>query len=105
MVRMPSASVTIKCSVVTALEPRLDEGTEASYGFADDQRVHFAFAFIRIDSFGVGHVATHMVLEQDSVAAEQFSRIADGLATFDRGECFRQRRMLVFHQSLVLQLA
>jgi len=33
MVRMPSASVTITCSVVTALEPRLDEGAEASYGF------------------------------------------------------------------------
>src|SRR5262244_862781 len=36
MVRMPSASVTTTCSVVTALEPRLDEGAEASYGFADD---------------------------------------------------------------------
>src|SRR5262249_57075826 len=46
-----------------ALEPRLDEGAEASYGFADDQRVHFARAFIGIDSFGVGNEATNMVLE------------------------------------------
>src|SRR5262249_50716565 len=83
-------------------EPRLDEGAEASYGFADNQRVHFARAFIGIDSFRVGNEATDMVLEQDAVAAEQFARIADSLAAFDRGEGFRQRRMLVFHQSLVL---
>src|SRR5262245_38041931 len=124
MVRMPSASVTITCSVIkcirfprcrpqprsrsrsaAALERRLGEGAEASYGFSYDQRVHFARAFIGIDSFGVSNEATDMVLEQDAVAAEQFARIADSLAAFHRGEGFRQRRMLVFHQSLVLQLA
>src|SRR5262249_13388909 len=63
---------------------RLDEGAEASYGFADDQRVHFARSFIRIDSFGVGNEATDMVLEQDAVAAEHFARIADSLSAFDR---------------------
>src|SRR5262249_12421528 len=88
-----------------ALERRLGEGAEASYGFSYDQRVHFARAFIGIDSFGVSNEATDMVLEQDAVAAEQLARIADSLAAFHRGEGFRQRRMLVFHQSLVLQLA
>src|SRR5262249_31675288 len=67
-VRMPSASVTITCSVVTTLELRLNEGAEASYGFADDQCVHFACTFIGIDGFGVGNEATDMVLEQDAVA-------------------------------------
>ena len=66
-----------------ALEPRLDEGAEASYGFSYDQRVRFARAFIGIDSFGVGNEATDVVLEQDAVAAEQFARIADSLAAFD----------------------
>src|SRR5262245_43534243 len=64
MVRMPSTSVTITCSVVKALEPRLSKCAEAGYGFADDQRVHIARAFIGIGSFGVGNVATHMVLER-----------------------------------------
>jgi hypothetical protein len=37
----PSASVTITCSVVTALEPRLDEGAEASDGFSFRVCLHF----------------------------------------------------------------
>ena len=40
---------------------RLDEGAEAGDGFADDQRIHLARAFIGIDSFGVGNEATNMV--------------------------------------------
>ena len=58
----------------------LDEGAAAGDGFADNQRVHLARAFIRIDGFGVGDETTDMVLQQDAVAVEQFPRIADGLA-------------------------
>ena len=89
---------------VTWAAQRLDEGAQAGDGLADDQRVHLARALVGVDRLGVGHEAPDMVLEQDAVAAEQLARIADGLAAFDRAERLRQRRMLVLHQSLVLQL-
>jgi hypothetical protein len=41
---------------------------------ADDQRVHLTRACVGIDRLSVGDEAPNMVLEQDAVTAEQFSR-------------------------------
>ena len=62
-----------------------DEGTQSRNGLADDQRVHLPCALIGVNCSVIGHEASDVVLEQDAVATEQLARIADGLATFDRG--------------------
>ena len=61
------------------------EGTQSRNGLADDQRVHLPCALIGVNCSVIGHEASDVVLEQDAVATEQLARIADGLATFDRG--------------------
>src|SRR6516165_2545611 len=82
----------------------LHKGAQSGDRFADDQRVHFAGALIRINGFGVGDKAANMIVQENAVAAEQFARMADRLAALDGAICFSQRCLLVGHDTLALQL-
>ena len=66
----------------------LRKGAQSGDRFAHDQSVHFACALIRINCLSVGDKAAHMIVQENAVAAEQFARIADGLAAFDSAICF-----------------
>ncbi len=55
---------------------RLDKRAEAGNRPANDERIHFAGAFVGVNRFGVGYEAAHLVVEQDAVAPQQFAGIA-----------------------------
>ena len=64
---------------------------------ADDQRLHRLGALERVDRLDVGHVAHHVVLEQDAVAAEQVAGLGDHPARLARVVELRQARDRVRH--------
>jgi len=61
--------------------PYLHKSAEACDSAANNQRIHFAGTFVGVNCFGIGHEATDMVIEQDTVAGQQFAGIAHRLAT------------------------
>src|SRR4051794_6487699 len=54
-----------------------DEGAQSGDRLADNQRIHLSRAFIRINRFGISHETSDVVREQNAVAAEQLTRIAN----------------------------
>jgi len=65
---------------------RSDEGAQASDGLSNNEGIHLSRALIRVDCLRVGDKAADMVVEQDTVAAEQFAGIADRFSAFDSAE-------------------
>src|ERR1700733_1598634 len=82
----------------------LYERAQSRNRLADDQRVHLPGTLVGVDRFGIGHEPTDMIFEQDAVAAEQFTRIADGFAAFDGAERLGERCVFVTHHAFVLKL-
>src|SRR6266699_6371694 len=48
----------------------LDKRAEARDRPAHNERVHFAGAFVGVNSLGIGHLAPHLVVEQDAVTSQ-----------------------------------
>src|SRR6516225_9997934 len=65
---------------------RSDEGAQACDGLSNNEGIHLSRALIRVDCLRVGDKAADMVVEQDTVAAEQFAGIADRFSAFDSAE-------------------
>jgi hypothetical protein len=70
----------------------------------DDQGVHLPFALVGVDCFRVCDEASDVMLQQDSVVAQQFVCLTDGFAHPDRTPGLRERRMPILCAPLVLQL-
>src|SRR5260370_5789209 len=66
--------------------------------------VHLARALVSVESFRIGDVPSHVVVDKDTVGSHDFTGVAHGVAHLNGAECLRERRVLVFHLSLVLQL-
>src|ERR1700744_810825 len=81
-----------------------NKSAEAGNRLADDQRVHLSRPFVRINCLGSRDEAADMVLQENAVAAKQFAGVANRLTAFDGTKSLGQRRMLVAHLALVLQL-
>src|SRR5437870_2946547 len=81
-----------------------DEGAEAGYGFPDDELLHLERALVGVERLGIREEPRHVVVEEDAVAAEQLPRPRDDLARADGGECLRERRVLVRHLPLLVEL-
>ncbi len=60
------------------------EGPDAGDVAADDQRLHRLGPLVRVDRLDVGHVPNHVVLQQDSVAAEHVTRLGADLTGLAR---------------------
>src|SRR4051812_29375088 len=71
------------------LHPLLESG-HAGDVTPDDQRLHRLGPFEGVDDLDVTHVADHVVLQQDPVAAEQVTRLGDHPARLARVVELRQ---------------
>src|SRR5262249_46791580 len=80
----------------------LHKSAQSSDGLADDERIHLAGAFIRIDGLCISDETANMVLQKNAVPAEQLARVADSFAALDRREHLCKGRVLVQHLSLDL---
>jgi hypothetical protein len=58
------------------------EGAVAGYGLAHDQGVYIVGALVGVDSFEVGHVLHHPVIEEYTVAPQNVASCGGDLARF-----------------------
>src|SRR3989442_11560667 len=68
---LPSGRIAALGATLDFHHGLLDEGAETGDRFADDERVHFACAFIRVERFGIGEEAGDLFVEKNAVAPEQ----------------------------------
>ena len=73
----------------------LDKGAETGDGLAYNECIHFAGAFVGVNRFGIGYEASHLVVEQDAVATQQFAGVAHRLAHLHGAEGFGQGGVFV----------
>lgn len=58
----------------------LDEGAKVSNPAPQHERVDLAGSFVGVDRVDVGHEAPNVMVQQDSVPAQELTGPADGLA-------------------------
>src|ERR1700694_4202680 len=93
---LTSYRLRLMCILLFAL---LHKCAKAGDGLAYDERVHFAGAFVGVNSLGIGHKAPHLVVEQDTIATQQFAGIAHRLAHLHGAIGLGQRSVLIIHHA------
>src|SRR6266702_6586479 len=95
--RIKEFSVNIHKMVMTM--DLLYKGTEPGSCASDDERVHLTGRFVGVKSFRIGDKATDMIIQQDAVSTQHFTRVADALPHLHTTVGFCHRRVFILENT------
>src|SRR5215813_4515435 len=95
----PSVEAPPRLAAGTVLLRSVHEGAHAGCRAPYDERLHFARPLVGVQRLRVGHEAADMVVEQDAIAAQQLTRVANALAHLHRAVGLGHGGVLVLEDS------